>query len=182
MPHLHASDDAPAAAELRARIREVTGRDPSPLFGALLARPDLAAPLFEWFAAVMLNDGRLGRPMKEMIATRVSYANACRYCSALHAFRAEGAGVPREVIERLADPIDALPLDERERALLAFCDKVRDASPTIEEADWARLHDAGWEDDAILEAAHVVGMFSHFNRLADAVGVEFSAPPASAPL
>jgi uncharacterized peroxidase-related enzyme len=181
MPHLHASDDSPAAAELRERIREVTGRDPSPLFGALLARPDLAAPLFEWFVAVMMSDGRLGRPMKEMIATRVSYANACRYCSALHAFRAEGAGVSRDVIERLADPIERLPLDDRERALMAFCDKVRDASPTIEEADWARLREAGWEDEAVLEAAHVVGMFSHFNRLADSVGVEFTVPAASAP-
>jgi alkylhydroperoxidase family enzyme len=53
---------------------------------------------------------------------------------------------------------------------------VRDASPTVEEADWARLREAGWDDEAILEALHVVGMFSHFNRLADAIGVEFSAP------
>lgn len=177
MPHLHPSDaDAPAAAELRAKIREATGREPSPLFGALLLRPELARPLFDWFAAVMMSEGRLGRPMKEMIATRVSYANACRYCSALHAFRAEGAGVSRDVIERLADPVDKLPLDDRERALIAFCDQVRDASSTIEESDWSRLRDAGWDDEAILEAAHVVGMFSHFNRLADAVGVEFTAP------
>jgi uncharacterized peroxidase-related enzyme len=179
MPHLTQPDtgtEVPGATELRAHIREVTGRDPSPLFGALTLRPDLARPLFDWFAAVMMDDGRLGRPMKEMIATRVSYANACRYCSALHAFRAEGAGVARDVIERLADPVDELPLGERERALMAFCDKVRDASPTVEEADWARLRDAGWDDEAVLEATHVVGMFSHFNRLADAVGVEFSAP------
>jgi alkylhydroperoxidase family enzyme len=59
---------------------------------------------------------------------------------------------------------------------MAFCDKVRDASSTVEATDWARLHEAGWDDEAILEATHVVGMFSHFNRLADAVGVEFSAP------
>ena len=179
MTHLHMPSDAeePAdAADVRARIREVTGRDPSPLFGALLLRPDLAGPLFEWFAAVMTRDGRLGRPLKEMIATRVSYANACRYCSALHAFRAEGAGVPRETIDRLADPIEELPLDDRERALLAFCDAVRDSSPTITAADWDRVRASGWDDAATLEAVHVVGMFSHFNRIADAVGVEFTAP------
>src|ERR687891_2844290 len=135
MPHLHAppagSEPAEAAA-LRDHIRSVTGRDPSPLFGALLLRPDLGRPLFDWFAAVMTTDGRLGRPMKEMIATRVSYANACRYCSALHAFRAEGAGVARDVIERLADPVEQLPLNEQERVLMAFCDQVRDASSTID--------------------------------------------------
>ena len=181
MTHLHATSaggEASDAAGVRDRIREVTGRDPSPLFGALLLRPDLAGPLFEWFAAVMTRDGSLGRPLKEMIATRVSYANACRYCSALHSYRAETAGVPRATIERLADPIDQLPLDERERALLAFCDKVRDASPEIGPADWDVLRAAGWQDEAILEAVHVVGMFSHFNRMADAVGVEFTPPPS----
>jgi uncharacterized peroxidase-related enzyme len=179
MPHLKqppVATEPPAAAQLRAHIREVTGRDPSPLFGALTLRPDLARPLFDWFAAVMMDDGRLGRGMKEMIATRVSFANACRYCSAVHSFRAEGAGVARDVIERLADPIDQLPMSKRERALMAFCDKIRDASPTVEEADWARLREAGWDDAAIVEALHVVGMFSHFNRVADGIGVEFSAP------
>jgi uncharacterized peroxidase-related enzyme len=168
--------DAPGAGELRTRIREVTGRDPSPLFAALTVRADLAGPLFEWFAAVMTVEGRLGRAMKEMIATRVSYANACTYCSALHAFRAESAGVARAVIERLGDPVDVLPLDERERALMAFCDKVREASPTIQATDWDALRGAGWQDEAIVEAVHVVGMFSHFNRMADALGVEFHPP------
>jgi uncharacterized peroxidase-related enzyme len=182
MPHVHPSPDSelPAGAgALRDHIREATGREPSPLFGALLVRPELARPLFDWFAAVMMSEGRLGRQMKEMIATRVSYANACRYCSALHAYRAEGAGVSRDIIERLADPADQLPLDDRERTLMAFCDKMRDSSSTIDEAAWSRLRDAGWDDEAILEAAHVVGMFSHFNRLADALGVEFTAPAAT---
>lgn len=180
MPHLQAPAPPGEAAEaLSDHIRDATGRDPSPLFSALMLRPDLARPLFDWFAAVMLADGRLGRPLKEIIATRVSYANACRYCSALHAFRAAGAGVAQELIERLADPVDELPLEPRERALLAFVDKVRDASPTIDQGDWAALRDAGWDDEAILETAHVVGMFSHFNRLADAVGAEFT-PPAQA--
>lgn len=56
---------------------------------------------------------------------------------------------------------------------------MRDASSTIDESDWTKLRDAAWEDGAILEAAHVVGMFSHFNRLADALGVEFTPPPAT---
>lgn len=181
MPHFAAppaGTGSAAADELRAHVEEVTGHPPSPLFDALMLRPDLARPLFDWFASVMLYEGELGRPLKEIIATRVSYANACRYCSALHAFRAEGAGVSRELIERLADPVDQLALGDRERALLAFVDKMRDASPTVSADDWEALRAAGWSDAAILEAAHLVGMFSHFNRLADAVGVEFTPPPA----
>lgn len=181
MPHFRAppaGTGSAAADELCGHVQEVTGRPPSPLFEALTLRPDLGRPLFDWFASVMLNEGELGRPLKEIIATRVSYANACRYCSALHAFRAESAGVPRELIERLAEPLDQLTLGDRQRALLAFADKMRDASPTVSADDWEALRAVGWSDAAILEAAHVVGMFSHFNRLADAVGVEFTPPPA----
>ena len=34
----------------------------------------------------------------------------------------------------------------------------------------------GWSDEEIVEALQVVGMFSAFNRMADAFGVEFAAP------
>ena len=59
-----------------------------------------------------------------MIATRISYANACRYCSAAHSGRAMLLGVP----------------------------------------------------EAIMEALQVGAMFSAFNRMADAFGVEFAVP------
>jgi uncharacterized peroxidase-related enzyme len=34
------------------------------------------------------------------------------------------------------------------------------------------LREAGWGDDAILEAVEVVGFFNYYNRLVDALGVE----------
>lgn len=184
MAHLHLI--APGEAEgfgadaFYARIGEVTGREPTPFWSAQAVRPDLAMALWPWFEAVMLADGRLGRALKEMIATRVSYANACRYCSDAHSTRAKALGVPEAVVDRLADPVEQLPIDTAQRALLAFVDKVRDASPTIEAEDWVRVRDAGWTDEEIVESLHVIGMFSAFNRVADAFGVEFAMPAAVA--
>ena len=184
MPHLHLVTpdlaDSRGAGELYAAMHEVTGRDPTPFWQSQSTRPDLAAPLWSWFRALMLEEGLLGRALKEMIATRVSYANACRYCSAAHSTRAKLLGVPDAIVDRLAEPLDQLPLDERQRALLAFCDKVRDASPTVEASDWDGVRAVGWTDDEIVEALQVVGMFSAFNRMADAFGVEFAAPAATA--
>jgi hypothetical protein len=60
--------------------------------------------------------------------------------------------------------------------VLAFSDKVRDASSTVEAVDWERLRQIGLDDDAIMEALQVVAMFSAFNRMADAFGVEFAVP------
>lgn len=58
------------------------------------------------------------------------------------------------------------------RALLDFAVQVtRDAHAGVAAAIQA-LRDAGWGDDAILEAVEVVGFFNYYNRLVDALGVE----------
>jgi hypothetical protein len=63
VPHVHLpTTETEEAAELRAHIHEATGRDPSPLFGVLTLRPDLARPLFDWFAAVRSTRSALRRP------------------------------------------------------------------------------------------------------------------------
>jgi uncharacterized peroxidase-related enzyme len=184
MAHLHhvspAEAEARGAAELYERIRSVTGRDPTPFWQAQSVRPDLTGPLFGWFEKLMLEDGMLGRALKEMIATRTSYANACGYCSAAHSSRAKLFGVDASLVDRLAEPLEQLPLEPRVRALLAFADKVREASATVEASDWHALRDVGWSEEEIVEALQVVGMFSAFNRMADSLGVEF-VPPAAQP-
>jgi alkylhydroperoxidase family enzyme len=39
------------------------------------------------------------------------------------------------------------------------------------EADWKPLRDLGFDDRAILEVAHVVGIFNYLTRLADGLGL-----------
>jgi uncharacterized peroxidase-related enzyme len=184
MAHLHhvspAEAEARGAAEFYEHIRSVTTRDPTPFWQAQAVRPELAGPLFGWFEKLMLEEGMLGRALKETIATRISYANACRYCSAAHSTRAKLFGVDASLVDRLAEPVEQLPLEPRVRALLAFADKVREASPTVEASDWQALRDLGWSEEEILEALQVVGMFSAFNRMADSLGVEF-VPAATQP-
>jgi uncharacterized peroxidase-related enzyme len=40
------------------------------------------------------------------------------------------------------------------------------------EAEIAGLREAGWSDEAILEAVEIIGFFNYYNRLVDALGVE----------
>jgi uncharacterized peroxidase-related enzyme len=185
MAHLHhvspEEAEARGAADFYDRFRSVTGAaQPTPFWQAQSVRPDLTVPLFGWFEKLMLEDGMLGRALKEMIATRTSYANGCRYCSAAHSSRAVLYGVDPSLVDRLAEPLEELPLEPRVRALLAFGDKVRDASTTVEGSDWQALRDLSWSEEEIVEALQVVGMFSAFNRMADSLGVEF-VPPGSQP-
>lgn len=64
------------------------------------------------------------------------------------------------------------PLEEDERAMLAFAEKLTVAPHTITEADAAGLHAAGFSDIDILDIT-LLTCYRHFiNRLSDALGVE----------
>ena len=47
------------------------------------------------------------------------------------------------------------------------------ATPTrMVEADWKPLRDLGFDDKAVLEVAHIVGIFNYLTRLADGLGLQ----------
>lgn len=57
------------------------------------------------------------------------------------------------------------------------------ARPTsMTAADWQPLRDVDFDDEAILEVAHVVGIFNHLTRLADGLGLELDPQTESAAL
>ena len=40
------------------------------------------------------------------------------------------------------------------------------------EEDWQPLRDLGFNDEAVLEVAHIVGLFNYLTRLADGLGLQ----------
>ena len=47
------------------------------------------------------------------------------------------------------------------------------ATPTrMVAADWQPLRDLGFDDQGILEVAHVVGIFNYLTRMADGLGLK----------
>jgi alkylhydroperoxidase family enzyme len=40
------------------------------------------------------------------------------------------------------------------------------------ESDWQPLRDLGFDDKAVLEVAHIVGIFNYLTRLADGLGLQ----------
>ena len=47
------------------------------------------------------------------------------------------------------------------------------ATPTsMTEDDWQPLRDLGFDDQACLEVAHIVGIFNYLTRLADGLGLQ----------
>ncbi len=77
----------------------------------------------------------------------------------------------------LADALEregwrSAPLDEAERALCAWAEKLTRTPGAMGEEDVRRLRGHGWDDAAIHHAAQVVAYFNYVNRIADGLGVD----------
>ena len=68
-----------------------------------------------------------------------------------------------------------LKLSARERALCAVADKLSATPTRMSEEDWQPLRDLGFDDEACLEVAHVVGIFNYLTRMADGFGLQLDA-------
>lgn len=62
-------------------------------------------------------------------------------------------------------------LDDRTRALCRLAEKLSATPTKMVESDWEPLRALGFDDQACLEVAHIVGMFNHLTRLADGLGL-----------
>ena len=63
------------------------------------------------------------------------------------------------------------PIDDRQKALFAFIEKMNDQSNSIRADDIDRLKDAGWSEEAIYDAITVCALFRFYNAWIDATGV-----------
>ncbi len=68
-----------------------------------------------------------------------------------------------------------LELSDRDRALCTLAEKLSAEPTRMVEEDWQPLRDLGFDDRAILEVAHIVGIFNYLTRLADGLGLQLDA-------
>lgn len=71
-------------------------------------------------------------------------------------------------------------LDAPTRALLAYASKLTESPALVDEADFAALRTAGWDEDGIYEATALVGFFNFTGRLEAASGLPADDIPAIA--
>jgi alkylhydroperoxidase family enzyme len=67
-------------------------------------------------------------------------------------------------------------LSARDRALCTVAEKLSATPTRMVEEDWQPLRDLGFNDQACLEVAHVVGIFNYLTRLADGFGLQLDTP------
>jgi len=66
-------------------------------------------------------------------------------------------------------------LTPRDRALCTVAEKLSATPTRMVGEDWQPLRDLGFDELALLEVAHVVGIFNYLTRLADGFGLQLDA-------
>lgn len=77
-----------------------------------------------------------------------------------------------ELAERVKSDYRQAGLDPKTRALLDYAVQVTRAPISVRQPAIDSLRAAGWSDEDILSATHIIGFFNYYTRLADALGVE----------
>lgn len=63
------------------------------------------------------------------------------------------------------------PIDDREKALFAFLERMNRESNRLTPADLDAVRAAGWSDEALYDAITVCALFNFYNKWIDATGV-----------
>jgi alkylhydroperoxidase family enzyme len=63
------------------------------------------------------------------------------------------------------------PIDDREKALFAFIERMNAQSNLVRREDVDRVKAAGWSEEAIYDAITVCALFKFYNAWIDATGV-----------
>ncbi|MCU0911550.1 MAG: peroxidase-related enzyme [Rhodobacteraceae bacterium] len=117
---------------------------------------------------LMLGASGLSKLDREMIAVVVSAVNRCFYCLVAHGQAVRAISKRPDLGEHLVMNWRTAELSDRERAMLAFAEKLTEAPARVVEADRQALRDAGFSDRDIWDIASVTGFFNMSNRVASA--------------
>ncbi len=121
---------------------------------------------------LMLGDSGLSKLEREMIAVVVSSVNRCWYCQVAHGAAVRALSGQPELGEAMVMNWRVADLEPRQRAMLAFVEKMTKASSEIEEFDRDGLRAVGFSDRDIWDIANVAGFFNMTNRVASATAMQ----------
>ena len=75
------------------------------------------------------------------------------------------------MVDAVLDDYRTAPIDDREKTLFAFIEKMNEQSNSVRREDIDRLTAAGWSQEAIYDAITVCALFKFYNAWIDATGV-----------
>lgn len=150
-----------------AKVAEKSGFVPN-VFLALAHRPEEFRAFFAYHQALMDKDVGLSKAEREMIVVAVSGINNCQYCVVAHGAILRIRAKNPLIADQVAVNWRKADLTDRERAMLAYAEKVTTAAYQIGDADHQALREAGFDADEIWDIGAIAAFFGMSNRMANA--------------
>jgi uncharacterized peroxidase-related enzyme len=149
------------------------------IVGPTMAYPETGRHLNGLAEALLRGPSSLSAAERELIATHVSAANECYFCTNAHAATARHLLGPRgDLVDQVRDDFRSAPVGDKLKALLVIAGKVRQGGRRVTEEDVARARAGGADDKAIHDTVLIAAAFCMFNRYVD--GLATWAPQAAA--
>ena len=134
--------------------------------------PQAGKALLEMHEAIMRGPSPLTPGQRELIAAYASGLNNCQYCYGVHSQTAKAYDdIPSAAVDRMMDNLETAGFDDKIKPILRFARKLTQAPSSVTDADTQAVFDAGWDEQALHDAALVVCCFNFMNRLLEAHGV-----------
>jgi uncharacterized peroxidase-related enzyme len=146
--------------------------------GLLEFRLDTGRPIRELTQLLLRGPSSLSEAERELIATRVSYRNECRFCTAAHTAAAElllGEAGTAEAVKR--DP-DTAPISPKLQALLRIAGKVQESGRAVSGEDVALARAEGATDLEIHDTVLIAALFCLYNRYVDGLAAATPDDPS----
>ena len=153
------------------QVQEKIGFVPN-VFITLAHRPAEWRAFFAYHDALMApesvrRESGLTKGEREMIVTTTSALNHCLYCVVAH-------GAILRIYEKnplLSDQVSTnyrkANLSDRQNAMLEFAIKVCEKAHEIDDSDFQKLYQVGFNDEDIWDIAAITAFFGMSNRLAN---------------
>lgn len=145
-------------------VQEKAGFVPN-VFLTLAHRPAECRAFFDYHDALMLREGGLSKAEKEMIVVSTSGANHCQYCVVAHGAILRIYARDPLVADQVAINFRKADISDRQKAMLAFADKIARESATVDDADFENLHAHGFDDEDIWDIGAIAAFFALSNRI-----------------
>ena len=125
-----------------------------------------------WFALLKSIQSNLPARTYELATLAAARALRSSYCSLAHGSVLAKQVFDPAVVTAIVKDAPGSPLEPRERAMMAFAEKVALGADRITEADVERLRSHGYRDEEIFDVAAAAAARCFFAKLLDALGVE----------
>lgn len=156
--------------ELILEVQEKSGFVPN-IFLALAHRPAEFRAFFAYHDALMEKDEGLTKAEREMIVVATSGLNQCQYCVVAHGAILRIRAKNPLIADQLAVNYRKGDISERQKAMLAFAEKVCKEAETVSDADYAALYEHGFNDDDIWDIGAITAFFGLSNRLVNMASI-----------